>query len=84
MAKPHDPKNGVVVTMLSDNLMDPKVWVGQIKKYPSGLVEYAVQFYGQDEGKAPVWREADTERKAKAAIKATVRLHLATKKSKGK
>jgi hypothetical protein len=63
------PKTGCNVTRLSDNLMAPKAWVAEIHEYAEGTVRYAVQFVGQDEGKAPTWRQAATVRAARKAIK---------------
>jgi hypothetical protein len=62
----------VGITRLSDNLIEPKVWVAEIRNHPGGKVEYAVQFVGQDEDKPACWIQTATVRTARKAIKAHI------------
>ncbi len=77
MARPHDPVKGVFVTMLSDNLMAPKKWIGRIEKYPDGMCRWAVRFVGEQ--KSCEWVPAPSEREAKKALNAFVKDHKAKK-----
>jgi len=61
------------VIQSSDNLLRPKKWVSEIRKYPDGRVEYAVQFVGIDEGSEPTWHNAATVSEARKSIKAKVK-----------
>ena len=75
----YGPKRGSIeVTRCSDNLLAPTTWVGEIRKHPGKAprrVEYAVQFVGQDEGKAAEWHEAKTVATARKAIKDAVKAY---------
>jgi hypothetical protein len=70
-------KNGIMVTRMSDNLMKPKVYVAEIRKYPDGRVSYGIQF--AEDAKA-AWSDAVSEEAARKAINATVKAHRAANK----
>ncbi len=69
-------KDRIEVIRLSDNLLRPEKWVAEINKHPTGRVEWAIQFVGQDERNPATWRDTATIRTARKAIKSAIKLHL--------
>jgi len=61
------------ITRLSDDLLNPKVYVAEIRRPPFGLAEYRIAFVGKDEGRPAPWRKTATVRTARKAIKSAVK-----------
>ena len=64
--------HAVKVIRLSDNLLDPKEWVAEIRT-TNGKTEWAVQFVGRDEGRDAVWRHSPSVASARKAVAAAVK-----------